>query len=106
MNTQDFEFHFLEDTFLPVLMFGLVTMLIGSILWAWRATIRNVALYGFRIVISTALVLGLIPINIHGWTAAFMFVGVTAILIGVLFLILAAVRALNRYRNGADVGSE
>jgi uncharacterized membrane protein len=85
-------------TFLPALMLGPLTTLIGSVLWAWRAAIRDVALYGLGIVILVPLALALIPINIHGCTAAFMFVGVAGTLIGGLFLVFAAVRAFNHRR--------
>ena len=98
VNTQDSEFRFLSDTFLPILMLGLLMTLIGSLLWAWRATIRDLVLYGLGIIILVPLALALIPINIHGWTAAFMFVGAVGILVGALFLVSAGVRALVEHK--------
>jgi hypothetical protein len=104
VSTSDFEFSFLEHAWLPALLLGLATTLIGSILWAWRAAVREVALYGLGTVILALLSLALIPINVHGWTAACLFVGFGAMLIGVLLLILAAVHAFNRHRRRATSG--
>jgi hypothetical protein len=104
VSTSDFEFLVLEHMFLPALLLGLVTTLMGSALWARRAMIRDVAAYGIGIVILAPLALTLIPINIHGWTAAFMLVGADAILIGGLFLIFAAIRTVNQRRDRAGPG--
>lgn len=93
MRTVDFEFQFLEFSFLPELMLGLLTTVIGSVRWAWHAQNRDVAAYGLAILFTAPVVLYAVPINIHGWTAVFMFVGLAAMLIGALFLLLAAVRA-------------
>jgi hypothetical protein len=98
VETQDFEFRFLSEIFLPVLALGLLTILTGSVLWAWRAVIRDLVLYGLGTLILAPLALALIPINIHDWTAAFMFVGAAGILIGSLFLVFAFVRALVHHR--------
>ena len=99
VNTQDFEFHFLSDSLVPVFMLGLLTMLIGSILWAWRATIRDLSFYGVGIVILV-LALAFIPVHVnpHGWAMGFIPVGAEGILVGGLFLILAAIRAVIQYR--------
>ena len=98
VSTEDFEFRFLSDMFLPILALGLLTTLTGSVLWAWRAKIRDLVLYGLGTIIFVPLAVTLIPINVHGWTAAFMFVGVAGILIGGLFLVSAIVRALVHHR--------
>jgi hypothetical protein len=95
-STTDFEFSFLSGASFPALLLGLITTSIGSILWAWYAAIRHVALYGLGIVILLPLGLAFIPVNIHGWTAVFLFVGWVGILIGGLFLLFAGVRALSR----------
>ena len=100
MSTSDFEFSFLEYAFLPALLLGLATTLIGSVLWARRAAIRDVALWGLAVLILAPLSLASIPINIHGWTATFIFVGFGAMLIGGLLLVFAAVRTLNGLRRG------
>jgi hypothetical protein len=104
VSTSDFEFYFLEYAFLPTLLLGMATTLIGSVLWACRAPVREVALYGFGIVVLAPLSLAPIPINVHGWTAAFLFVGFGAMLIGGLLLIFAAVRTVNKHRRGATSG--
>ena len=104
VSTSDFEFYFLEHAFLPALLLGMATTLIGSILWAWRAPVREVALYGLGIVVLAPLSLALIPINVHGWTAAFLSVSFGAMLIGGLLLILAAVRTFNKHRRRATSG--
>jgi hypothetical protein len=98
VETQDVEFRFLSETFLPVLALGLLTTMAGSILWARRAAIRDLVLYGLGTIILVSLALKLIPINVHDWTAAFMFVGAAGILIGSLFLLFAIVRALVHLR--------
>jgi hypothetical protein len=104
VSTSDFEFSFLEHAWLPALLLGMATTLIGSVVWAWRAAVHDVALCGFGIVILASLSLALIPINVHGWTAAFLFVGFGAMLIGGLLLIFAAVRTFNKHRRGATSG--
>jgi hypothetical protein len=99
VSTQDFEFRFLSDLLVPVFMLGLLTMLIGSVLWAWCATIRDLSFYGFGIVILV-LALAFIPVHVnpHGWAMGFIPVGADGILVGGLFLILAAIRAVIQYR--------
>jgi hypothetical protein len=89
----DFEWDFLEYTFLPVLLLGLLTTLIGSVTWARHAAIRRVTCFGFGIVILASLAFAIIPVNIHDWIAAFMIVFPITILLGVLLLLVAAVRA-------------
>jgi len=61
-------------------------------------------LYGLGTVILGSLSLDLIPINVHGWTATFLFVGFGAMLIGGLLLIIAAVRTFNKHRRRATYG--
>jgi len=104
VSTSDFEFSFLEHAWLPALLLGMATTLIGSVVWAWRAAVREVALYGLGTVILASLSLALIPINVHGWTAAFLFVGFGAMLIGGLLLIFAAARTFNKHRRRATSG--
>jgi hypothetical protein len=95
VTTTDFLFSFLDHVFLPILVIGLGMTFAGSVMWALRAAAGNVALIGLGILILSPSILEVIPINIHGWTAAFLFVGADAMLIGVLFLVLAAIRAFN-----------
>jgi hypothetical protein len=99
-HISDSEFNFLYRSYLPAFLLGLAATLIGSVLWARRAAINNVALWGLGILICGPLALSRLPINIHGWTANFLFVGFDAILIGGLFLIVAAVRAFKIHRGG------
>ena len=89
----DREFLFLEYTSLPMVLLGLLTTVVGSMVWAWRqASVSQLAVSGAGIAILASLVAKLIPINIHGWTGSLMFVYVAFILIGMLFLVFAAVR--------------
>ena len=99
-STSDFEFSFLEFVFLPALFLGLAAALIGSVLWARRAAVRDVCLWGLGVLIVAPLSIRLFPINIHGWTAMFLLVGLGAMLIGGLLLVFAAVRALIGLRRG------
>jgi hypothetical protein len=94
VETRDFEFRFLSEMFLPVLALGLLTTLTGSVLWARRAAIRDLVVYGLGTIILIPLALALIPINVHDWTAVFMFVGLAGVLIGSLFLVFAFGRAI------------
>jgi hypothetical protein len=89
----DKEFFFLEDVSLPMVLLGSLTTVVGSTVWALRqASVSRLAVSGTVIVILTLLTAKLIPINIHSWTGSFMFVCVASLLIGVLFLVFAAVR--------------
>lgn len=89
----DREFFFLEYTFLPVFLLGLLATLVGSVIWAWRQTsVSSLASSGVIIATLTLLAAKLIPINIHGWTGSFMFVFLVSLLIGVLFFVFAAIR--------------
>lgn len=99
-STSDFEFSFLEFVFLPALFLGLAAALIGSVLWARRAAVRDVCLWGLGVLIVAPLSIRLLPINIHGWTAMFLLVGLGAMLIGGLLLVFAEVRALIGLRRG------
>jgi hypothetical protein len=87
------EFFFLEYTFFPLLLLGLLVTIAGSMIWAWRTTsILSLASIGVVLILSSLLAANLVPINIHGWTASLVFVFVGSSLIGVLFVVLAFVR--------------
>ena len=89
----DREFFFLEYAFLPVLLLGLLATLVGSVMWAWRrASVSSLAASGRFITVLTLLASKAIPINVHGWTGSFIFVFLVSLLIGVLFVVFAAVR--------------
>jgi hypothetical protein len=89
----DKEFVFLEYTSLPMVLLGLVTTVVGSLIWArQQASVSRLAESGAAIAVLTFLAAKLIPIDIHGWTGSFMFVWVVSLLIGVLFFVFAAVR--------------
>ena len=94
VSTSDFEFVFLEYASASALLLGLLSTIIGSCLWAWRAAIRDVALYGLGIFLIVPTVTQLIPINVDGWTGSFVLVEAAGMLIGILFLVFAAVRVL------------
>jgi hypothetical protein len=98
VSTSDFEFLFLERTFLPALLLGLLTTILGAGFWAWRAPTRDVAFYGFGIMVLVPVILHFIPVNVHGWTESFGLVGAAGMLIGALFLVFATVRFFKRPR--------
>ena len=97
VSTTDFQFRFLTDAFLPLLVLGLLTTLIGSLLWAWRAAIRDLALFGLGIIILMFMLLSQALISVHGWTGALLPVSAAGMLIGGLFLAFAVVRTIVQY---------
>ena len=89
------QFFFLEYTYFPMLIFGLLTTLVASVMWSRRVRSLILALTGAVVIGLTLLVSVLVPFNIHGWSGSFMSVYVVALLIGLLFLVLAAVRFIS-----------
>jgi len=79
--------------FLPI---GLLTTLVGSVIWACRAEAGNVIGAGLGIAILTLLSGELIPFNPHDWTAVVLLVFVTAILVAGLFFIFGFARLSSR----------
>ena len=86
-------FAFLGFMFLPI---GLLTTLVGSVIWSCRAEPGNVIGAGLGIAILALLSGELIPFNPHDWTVVVLLVFVTAILIAGLFFIFGFARLSSR----------
>jgi peptidoglycan/LPS O-acetylase OafA/YrhL len=95
--TNDSQFSFPYDTSFPFMFFGLVAALFGAVIWWFRAKTSEILLDGLGVLMVTPLCLALIPMNIHGWTATFLFVGADATLIGVPLAVVAGVRGFIGY---------
>jgi len=89
-------YHLLQYTYIPMLMLGLLATLIGSAIWARHAPLVTLLWSGLLLGALALAGPKVTPINLHDWTGSIMFVYVAALLIGILFLIFAAVRYISR----------
>ena len=87
---------FLEDAYMPSLLAGLLLILIGSLLWVFRAQVRarTSAIVGSAVAILGFAAGELTPINIHGWTASLMLAYVMVVFVGLLLMVISVVRLL------------
>jgi hypothetical protein len=95
---------FLESRFVLITALGLSVTLFGSVIWAWRTTIRRLVWSGIEVVVLAPLVYASAPINVHSDLALLMIVVPVAVLIGVLFFIIAAIRAYSPRQAGKGPG--
>ena len=93
-RTDDFEFAFLANIFLPTLMLGLAGALSGGVMWAWRASFPNLAAWGISLGIISAIIPALVSPNIHNWTASVISVWLAVLILSCMFITFGIVRYL------------
>jgi ABC-type Mn2+/Zn2+ transport system permease subunit len=101
-STTDFEFRFLERTWFPVLVVGLVLSAIGCFLFGRKASPITLAIWGI-VGIAVPLMTDLFypnAINVHTWTAISLGPLLFSFVFGSIFIIAGLVRfAIARRRN-------
>ena len=93
----DSEFYFLEFTYIPMLVLGLLASVVGSVNWAKRSPLPNLVVAGFLTSAAALVASKVSPFNIHSWSGVLMFVFPTALLVGIVFLIFAVVRFISGF---------
>jgi hypothetical protein len=74
---------------LSTTLLGVLALLIGGGIWAWRAPLIHLLVSGASMGISAFLLIRLADINIHGPTAILIFVVIADALGGTLILLIA-----------------
>jgi len=73
-------------------LLGLLTAVVGGLIWAYRARIESAAVSGILVGIAALLLGRLVNINVHGPSAVFLFVILAGALGSVLILAIVAIR--------------
>jgi hypothetical protein len=73
-------------------LLGLLTALAGGLIWAYRAPLASAAFSGISVGAVAYLLAHLVKINVHGPSAAFLFVILAGALGSLLILAIAAFR--------------
>ena len=73
-------------------LLGLLTAVVGGLIWAYRARIESAAVSGILVGIAALLLDRLVNINVHGPSAVFLFVILAGALGSVLILAIVAIR--------------
>ncbi len=104
--TDDSLFSFLAMAFWPPLLVGPLLIMAGGILWAWRTTSRNLLIGGAGLTAAFWVAPYVIPINVHGWSAALLLPILCGFLLGIICLVLAVGRfVFRRVAGSASDGS-
>ena len=75
-----------------LMLLGLLTTVVGGVIWAYRAPIESAAVSGISVGFAAVLLDRLVNINVHGPSAVFLFVVIAGALGSVLILAVVAIR--------------
>jgi len=77
---------------LSMTFLGLLTLMVGGVMWAWRASIAWMLLSALAVGCVGLLIAEFGGINVHEPTAILMFVVLAAVAVGGSFVLIAVIR--------------
>jgi hypothetical protein len=99
-NHVDAETSILDVTFLPALLIGVVSTLVGGVMWARRASVTMLFVLAIAIAVVIMAAVKFVPGNVHGWTAILGPVAGEFLLVALIFIVFGCIHLLRQRGRG------
>jgi Flp pilus assembly pilin Flp len=96
----DAETSILESTFIPALLIGMVSTLVGGVMWARRASVTMLFVLAIAIAVVIMAAVKFVPGNVHGWTAIRGPVAGEFLLVALIFIVFGCIHLLRQRGRG------